>query len=854
MLRRTNETYDHWQLPVQVEVDELELERRPPRLAIPRPSPYKPHDTMSPASPLVAALVWAVAANGWSQVPIGGGGYVMEVAFSATSGDAYMRTDVGGMYRRVTAADGSYSWVAMMDWAPPSASELYSSNALALDPQDGTVLYSLFGPYWAYSNCTVWASSDGGATWVSKSTNGWGLRCGGNENDRSIGSRMSVHPVQRGTLAVGGSDGHVYLTTDAFASGAPTRLTLPAPAPAADCVPHVSNACVVRTVLWVPVAGGGVLLVAAVPNLGIFSSAGPDYTTGWRFVTGSEAPVLITRLISSAGGSPGRVWATANSGGIWSGVLTQDGSAVTWDVAGALADADMPFAGIAVRPNSSGADVVVMTESESSNTTLWRSLDAGATWTQLAKTVTSDVPWWNGYMLELNAAASLSWDPHAATPTLWATDFFGVYMALAPPAVTNLSFAAVEHGHEEACMNFVLAPAVGDVVSGAADVGAWVHDAGTAAYPTSNVPSADGWSHNCYFDAVVTLSLAPGNATADTLWITAGDEYGACHGEPSWCGLHSWVGVSRDGGKTFADTTWDSTYPVDQANPYRVVSHPFDGAKAVVVAREGLPVTFTRDFGKTWGNSTGIKSVGQQGDFWFAQPIVAELQIDADAPEAVFYFYNGTGGLFSSVDSGATFTPTYTQFPDWQVPFYGLAVPPRGAAAAGDLWAFAGWKIYHSVDAGATFSQAYSFYEIDHVLAVGPLPPTTAGASGRHERELATRCYERSAAAAVASGAQPLPPPRAPTDGGAAGYVVYAIGTHNYAEPTALYASIDAGHSWLQLSGFNSTPAQALGDSPYVLEASLSQPGTLYVGTGGRGAFVRDVAAELRAALLACED
>lgn len=800
---------------------------------------------------LIAAFLLSVVATAWTQVPIGGGGYVMDVSFSETSADAYLRTDVGGMYRRVTAADGSFSWSAMMDWAPPSASELYSSNALALDPQNGLSLFSMFGPYWAYSNCSVWASTNGGATWVPKPTDGWGLRCGGNENDRAIGSRMSVHPILNGTLAVGGSDGHVYITTDGFASGAPTRVSLPAPAPATDCAPHVSNVCVVRTVLWLPVAGG-VLLVAAVPNVGLFSSAGPDYTTGWRFVASSSAPVLVARLVSTPGGTPGRVWATANLGGVWSGVITPDGSAITWDVAGALANAGMPFAGIAVRPDSAGADVVVMTASTSSNTTLWRTLNAGATWTQLAKTVTSDVPWWTGYMLDLNAASYLAWDAHAATPTLWATDFFGVYMTAAPPSVTNLSFVAVEHGHEEACMNFVLAPAVGDVVSGAADVGAWVHDEGTDSYPTSNVPSADGWSHNCYFDAAVTQLLAPGNQSADTLWITAGDEYGACHGTPSWCGLHSWVGVSRDGGKTFSDTTWDSIYSVDQANPYRVVVHPFDGSKAVIVAREGLPVTFTRDFGETWANSTGVMSVGQQGDFWYAQPIVAELQLSADAPEAVFYFYNGSGGLFTSVDSGATFAPTFTAFPTWQVPFYGLAVPPRGAAAAGDLWAFAGWKIYHSVDAGATFSQASSFYEIDHVLAVGPLPPTTS-ATGRRERELAARCYERSAAAAAASGAQPLPAPRAPADGGAAGYAVYAIGTHNYAEPTALYASIDAGHSWLQLSGFNSTPAQGLGDSPYVLEADLAQLGTLYVGTGGRGAFKSDVSAELRAALLACE-
>ena len=109
------------------------------------------------------------------------------------------------------------------------------------------------------------------------------------------------------------------------------------------------------------------------------------------------------------------------------------------------------------------------------------------------------VPWWgqDDYNTALNAACSLSWDPHAAVPTLWATDFFGVYVAetvagnaSAPLAFTNVRWRCVlgeestappllllllppiccqvEAGHEEVCMNVIVAPAQGDVLSGAA--------------------------------------------------------------------------------------------------------------------------------------------------------------------------------------------------------------------------------------------------------------------------------------------------------------------------------------------------------------------------------------------------
>jgi hypothetical protein len=47
---------------------------------------------------------------------------------------------------------------------------------------------------------------------------------------------------------------------------------------------------------------------------------------------------------------------------------------------------------------------------------------------------------------------------------------------------------------------------------------------------------------------------------------------------------------------------------------------------------------------------------------------------------------------------------------------------------------------------------------------------------------------------------------------------------------------------------------QGLGDSPYVLEASAAHPGTVFVGTGGRGVFTRDVSPALREMLLSCEE
>jgi hypothetical protein len=377
--------------------------------------------------------------------------------------------------------------------------------------------------------------------------------------------------------------------------------------------------------------------------------------------------------------------------------------------------------------------------------------------------------------------------------------------------------------------------------------------------PTSTFKAADGWDHNCIFGIDTTVTLAPNQRVVDAVWVTGGDEYGSCHGTPKWCGLHSWVGVSRDGGATFADTAWDDQYQVDQANPYRVAVHPFNGARAVVAARKGLPLTFTRDFGVTWANSTGeAVSVGFIGNFWFGQPLATEKQLrnttepergESGGGEATVYYYNGTTTLFVSTDSGGSFAPVHTGFPSWATPYFGVATPPHGASAAGDVWVFAGWKLYHSTNGGANFSQAWSFYHPDKTITIGALPMVRSPSSGRDERQLAALCTAKQAAKALEEGLPALPVPAAPS----AGYAVYVLGNQKYGDAAALYASVDFGHSWIALSGANATAEQGLGDYPSVIEASAKDVGVVYVGTGGRGLFGRNVTSTLAAALLACE-
>jgi xyloglucan-specific exo-beta-1,4-glucanase len=338
-----------------------------------------------------------------------------------------------------------------MDWAGPTNASFYGVSALALDPSNGARVFALTGSYWRSSNCSILMSSNAGTTWtLTAASEGWGLRCGANEGDRNVGDRMAVHPTLPDTVAVGGSDGAVYITNDAFATAPPVRVLLPPPAHATPCNPTQNASCVVLSVAWLDIGAAAPLLVAAVPSAGLFASAGPDYSDAgtWSFVSGSDAPSGINRLATLPGG---RIWATASVGGVWSGTIgavaggagwkvsCASGSCalfsvlvnsrslrlsplqVTWGIAGALADTYAAFAGIAV--STDGMDVVVMSLEFNSTTRLWRSLDGGDSFAAVPWTLVSQVPWWgsNAYDLALNAACSLSWDPHAIVPTIWAT-------------------------------------------------------------------------------------------------------------------------------------------------------------------------------------------------------------------------------------------------------------------------------------------------------------------------------------------------------------------------------------------------------------------------------------------------
>lgn len=399
-------------------------------------------------------------------------------------------------------------------------------------------------------------------------------------------------------------------------------------------------------------------------------------------------------------------------------------------------------------------------------------------------------------------------------------------------------------------MNFIKGPPNGHVISGAADDFGWLHNNGLDMWPSSIFPSQN--AHNCAFGSDYTLStrvLPSGDIVQDTIWVTAGDEYGSCVN--GWCGLHHWVAASHDGGATFVESSYDSTFTESNAIPYRIATHPYNGSVAIVSSTTGIPVVRTEDGGRTWSNCSGLVSTGVSGNFWWAIPLARENQIapSGDTP-GVFYYYNGTSSVWVSADNGASWNETYSGFPSWDVPLFSIATPPAGTADAGVVWVFSGWKLYVSMDYAQSFSQVWQLSSVQSALTIGPLPDAIDSSTGMHARELQQRCLAQAAKRTQHGSHTSSSPPTAPTGlySASTSYVVYAIGEVAYGGPTQVAFSVDAGASWNALYD----ASEGLGDSPNVLDVSLQLPGVVFVGTDGRGAFYTNGTAAIMHALAQC--
>lgn len=345
--------------------------------------------TPAPAS----AAVPGGAADPYSfrNVKIGGTGLVTGIVYSEAQRDlAYARTDVGGAYRW-NGATGQ--WTPLQDGTSWDHWGYMGVAGIAASPSDGRKVWAAVGMYTngVYpNNGAVLRSRDRGDTWQTAELP---FTLGGNMNGRGMGERLAVDPANDKLLYLGAPAGNgLWRSIDGGATWA--RVTN---FPHTGDDPETTGTTEDPGLVWVAFdrstgrRGGTTKTI----YVGVADRNDPVYRTTdggvtWAPLAGAPTgfmphrgvfePVSHALYVTTAdsigpfGGSKGDVW-------------KYDSAAATWTrispVPSTSTDNYFGYSGLAIDRSHPGTIMVGTQVSWWPDGVMWRSTDAGATWSRI---------------------------------------------------------------------------------------------------------------------------------------------------------------------------------------------------------------------------------------------------------------------------------------------------------------------------------------------------------------------------------------------------------------------------------------------------------------------------------------
>ncbi|MGN0592198.1 MAG: WD40/YVTN/BNR-like repeat-containing protein [Ruminococcus sp.] len=145
----------------------------------------------------------------WSNVAIGGGGYVTGMVYNTGEKDlVYARTDIGGLYRR--SARDNDTWQPLTDFLGSDNWNYIGVESVAADPVEPNRVYFAGGTYMDQDGA-MFASDDYGETWTQVDVP---FSCGGNQSGRGTGERLMVNPNDNKEVWMGTRNAGLWKTAD----------------------------------------------------------------------------------------------------------------------------------------------------------------------------------------------------------------------------------------------------------------------------------------------------------------------------------------------------------------------------------------------------------------------------------------------------------------------------------------------------------------------------------------------------------------------------------------------------------------------------------------------------------------
>ena len=612
----------------------------------------------------------------WNNVTVGGGGFSPNILFSPVEpGLAYLRTDIGGVYRYERSQQ---RWIALQDGM--AEGNYFGVESLAPDPRNSQVVYAAVGMY-SFGPAAILRSDNRGTSWNVFPVP---FRMGGNEDGRGLGERLAIDPHATNIVYFGSR--HDGLQRSADLGRTWSRVTSFPAAGLGEPAPHQTHAGV-SFVLLDPRSGPDntptSTLFAGVADPGqhhLFRSI--DAGASWQPVPGEPRADLLPVRAQLA--SNGILYLTYSNGvgpnGITDGaVFALDTSNLSWHDITPPTRPSGGFMGLAVdtqRPDT----LLVATLDSWQRDTIWRSTDGGQHWESLRPRSEIDAsasPFlrWGGAQADFGWwIAGVAIDPFDSNHIAYTTGatLYAVDQPLPAAGSQRILWRPWVRGIEETAILALASPPLGPpLLSGFGDIGGFAHEDLRVSPPTS-------FTHPV-FDNTDSLEIA---GQTPNVVVRSGRPHHGSLPTAAW---------SQDFGRGW--TPLPLPPQRDETDPVIAVSA--DGATFIAMARVPL---LTRDRGQHWIAVRGL-------------PDFARVVADRLDGQRFYALDLGRSRIAVSDDGGQSFAfLASVGFPKeacaWQPgqpehPWPLLATPGR----AGDLWLVCHGRLYHSLDDGRHFTE-----------------------------------------------------------------------------------------------------------------------------------------------------
>jgi photosystem II stability/assembly factor-like uncharacterized protein len=630
----------------------------------------------------------------WSNVTIGAGGFVTGVVYNPTQpGLAYLRTDIGGLYRWNVFTQ---TWTPLLDFTTFANWNELGVDSVATDPIRPNRVWAAVGQY-AYSwndaqPSAILSSQDYGRTW---STFRVPFEIGANDQGRDSGERLVVDPNDDDILYYGTENDGLWKSTDGGRTWAKDTAFPDGGSNSAAGLQFVTFDQTEKH-FGTPTRH---IVVGDADTSSLYESK--DGGATWNKVGGGPGTIPIKAQFSS----DGSMYAVYDqyTGPYWMGTgklykFAADGTAT--DITPEGSSNSWGYDGLALDPNNANTVYVATNDRWNPVDTIYRSTDGGKTWADVSASTALDTSY-EPY-LSWGSKAKFGWwigtiavDPFDSNHVVYGTGatLYGTYNMGAISSGGTVNFSAIaSKGIEETSVKALLVPnsTTSDckLISALGDLGGFCHTSLTQS-------PADTFDTN-----YSTGSGIAQDASGDLIAFVGQNGSSKAAGQ-----------YSTDGGKTWTQfATTPSTMTWGQGQ----VAVAADGSGIVWNPADGTAPAYSTDKGATWTAVSGL-------------PTGVAPVADAVNPDDFYAIDSSTGVLYRSTDGGKTFASAATGLPaagnDQLLTIPGHAGELYFAAQTGGL--------LHSTDGGTTWANIDSS-QVTAAYAVG----SGAAAPGSHSKTL----------------------------------------------------------------------------------------------------------------------